>query len=357
MNSHHTRPAFAAVVILAALAPCLRPSPGAAAESRAEGAAAYRTTRQVALGAPDRWDYVVFEPVSHRVFVAHGDRVSVVDGDNGNLLGEVGGLPGGTHGIAFSAATGRGYTDDGRAGIVAAFDLKTLQRGKTIAAEKDADGMLIDPSSGHLFVVDGDSGKVTVIDPGSDTVVATVAVGAGLEYAAAGGNGKVYVNGEEKQEIVRIDSASNRVDARWPLADCVKPHGLDMDPRSHRLFVSCVNSILVVLDADDGHAVARLPIGRGSDAVVFDEPRHLIFSSNGLDGTLSIIREKDANTYVDAGTIKTAVSGRTMAVDPRSGRVYVAAASLAPSTDPAHPPARPAVVPGSLRLLFLDPVK
>ncbi|HXS29055.1 MAG TPA: YncE family protein [Steroidobacteraceae bacterium] len=324
----------------------------------------YKITKSVSLGAPDRWDYVVFDAPSHRVFVAHGDRVTVVDAQSGQIVGQVETLPGGTHGIAISHAAGLGYTDDGRAGQAAAFDLRSLKIVKHLQAKPDADAVTIDPTSGHVFVVDGDPGDLTVIDPSTDSVIATVSAGSKLEYAVAGVGGKVYVNGEEKQEIFRIDTATNQVDATWPIPQCESPHGLAIDTATHRLFSSCENRRLVVVNADTGAVVATVPIGRGTDAAAFDSRRKLIFSSNGADGTISIIREVSADKFVPAGTVKTAVSGRTMGVDPESGRLFVAAADEDPAAMAAFRAAlaahkRPTRMPfaaGSLKLLFLDPV-
>src|SRR6476646_5477381 len=148
-----------------------------APQAFAQSAPLYTVTKTVALGAPDRWDFVVFDPASHKVFVAHGDRVTVVDGRTGAILGNVEGLQGGAHGIAIVPGTGRGYTDDGRAGTAASFDLDTLNLINTIKADADADAIVFDPTSGHVFVVDGDPGKLTVIDPKSDSAVATIDAG------------------------------------------------------------------------------------------------------------------------------------------------------------------------------------
>jgi YVTN family beta-propeller protein len=318
----------------------------------------------VSLGAPERWDYLLYDGPSHRVYVAHGDHLTVVDARTGRIIGQVEGISGGTHGIAISHAAGLGYTDDGEAGEAVAFSLKTLKVVKRLAAAPDSDAVTIDPTSGHVFVVDGDPGLLTVIDPKSDRVVATVHVGSKMEFAVAGDNGKVYVNGVEKREIYRIDTTTNRVDATWPIPQCEAPHGLAVDTATHRLFSSCENQRLVVVDADTGATVATLPIGRGTDAAAFDPARKLIFSSNGMDGTLSVIREIAANTYVPAGTIKTALSARTMTVDPVSGRVFLAAADTTAQAMAAARAARMAgrrrpspFARGSFKLLFFDPAK
>jgi YVTN family beta-propeller protein len=346
-------------IVTAALAVPLALS---AAPARAQSIE-YEVTKEVALGAPDRWDYVIYDASSHRVFVAHGDRVSVVDGKNGTVVGQVEGLTGGTHGIAISHAAGLGYTDDGEAGQAASFSLKTLKVVKRLKAQDDADAITIDPVSGHVFVVNGDPGTLTVIDPKTDSVIATVQAGSKLEYPVAGANGKLYVNGEEKRLIYRIDTGSNQVDATWSIPDCESPHGLAMDTTTHRLFSSCENQKLIVVNSDNGAVVASLPIGRGTDAAAFDPKRKLIFSSNGTDGTLSILREVDADHFEPAGTIKTRLSGRTMGLDPNSGRVFVAAAQLDEAKMAEYQAARaagkrvrPPLVPGSLTLLFLDPV-
>lgn len=326
----------------------------------------YQITKAVALGAPDRWDYVVFDPPSHRIYVAHGDRISVVDGIDGSILGQVEGYPGGTHGVVILDALGRGYTDDGGAGEAAAFDLKTLKTIQRIKTDDDADAIAFDPTSGHVFVINGDSGTITVIDPKHDRALATVRVGGKLEFAVAGGDGKLYVNGAGSRQIIRLDTRSNRVNARWPISNCTSPHGLAIDTAGHRLFSSCRNDVLVVVDLDSGAIVATLPIGSGTDAAAFDPVRKRVFSSNGRDGTLSIIQETDPQNFVSLGSVKTAVSGRTMAIDPASGRIYVAAADVGAATAAGHaapgsgtserPRPASAIRPGSLRLLFLDPV-
>ncbi|MHB8529837.1 MAG: YncE family protein [Caulobacteraceae bacterium] len=321
----------------------------AAPVGAAEAAAPlYRSVSAVPLGAPDRWDYVVFDPGQRRVFVAHSDRVDVIDARTSKLVGAIRDIPGGTHGIAIAARTGRGYTDDGRAGEVVAFDLRTLAVGKRLPADTDADAIAFDPTSGHVFVVSGEPGTVTVVDPAANSVVATVRVGEKLEYAVSGDNGKLYVNGNGRGDLVRIDTRINAVDAHWKLDGCDRPKGLAIDRRTHRLFASCVNDVLVVVDADTGAQVAKLPIGHGSDAVAFDPVRKRVLSSNG-DGALSIIAERSPDHYEVIGSLRTAVTGRTMGIDPRTGRIYIAAADVAGA-------GRGGVVPGSLKLLVFDPV-
>ena len=315
----------------------------------------YHISKVVPLGSPGRWDYVVFDPESRRVYVAHGDRVTVVDGVSGAVIGSVEGMPGGTHGIAISHATGKGYTDDGKAGVVVEFDLQTLKVMKRIKAESDADGIVLDPTSGHIFVIDGDSGKLTVMDPKTDEVVATIDGGGGLEFGDSGGNGKFYVDGVEKNEVVRVDTAKNVADAHWPMPTCVKPHGLAIDRTHHRLFATCSNKVMVVMNADNGDVIATLPIGQGSDFAAFDPERGLAFSSN-RDGTLSVIAEVSPENFVALPAIPTQLGARTMAIDPKTGRIYLVTAEMTvnESAAPADSRHRYTIKPNSVRLLFLD---
>ncbi|MGB7035720.1 MAG: YncE family protein, partial [Xanthobacteraceae bacterium] len=328
-------------LVVVAIAALFAPITLVSGASRTEQVS-YRISKVVPLGAPDRWDYIVFDPDSHRVYVAHGDRLSVVDGRTGVGLGTVEGMPGGTHGIAISHATGKGYTDDGKAGMVVEFDLNTYKVVKRIKAEKDADGIVFDPVSGHIFVIDGDSGKLTVIDPKTDTVVATVDGGGGLEFGDTGNNGKFYVDGAEKNEIVRVDTATNKADAHWPMPSCIKPHGLAIDREHHRLFAGCSNKAMVVMNADNGAVIATLPIGEGTDFAVFDPSRGLAYSSN-RDGTLSVVAEISPDNFVSLPAIPTQVGARTMAIDPESDRIYLVTADMSPtqSAAPRNPHPRP----------------
>ena len=317
-------------------------------------ASAYTPVATLRLGAPDRWDYVVFDGPTQRVYIAHGDRLTVVDAATARMVGQVTGIPGGTHGIAISTPTGQGFTDDGANGKAIAFDLKTLKITHTLPADFDADSITLDPLTGHVFLIAGDPGTITVVDPATDAVVAGIKGGEKMEYGVTDGKGAVYVAGEEKGDLLKIDARSNLVVGRWPVPGCSNPHGLAIDRAGHRLFMGCVNSVMVVINAADGHIVTTLPIGRGSDAIAYDPVRRRVFSSNGVDGTISIYQKSGLDTYVQLPSVITLVSARTMTVDPRSGRLFVAGADISFN---ARPNSRPQFRQGSLKLLVFDPVR
>jgi YVTN family beta-propeller protein len=319
----------------------------------AAAAPAYTLVKSTPLGAPDRWDYVVFNGDTGRVYAAHGDKLAVIDARSGDLVGQVEGIAGGTHGSAISAATGQGFTDDGRNGLAVAYDLKTLAIKTRIPADKDADALAFDASTGHVFVIEGDPGTITVIDPKTDTVLATITVGEKMEYATTDDRGVLYVAGVEKRDLLKIDEASNAVVGRWPTPDCASPHGLAYDRANHRAFMGCINSQLMVVDTVSGKVVAELPIGRGSDAVVFDPRRKRVLSSNGLDGTITVYQQTGHDDYQALDPIPTQVSGRTMDVDPATGRLFVLASDVDP---PAQSGGRPRPRAGTLRVIILDPL-
>lgn len=350
MKSHTSAALFGAALALAA--------PLAAVRAEAQPAISYTVSKEVALGAPDRWDYLHFDPQSGRLYIAHGDRVTVVDGRSGKIIGAVTGMPGGTHGIAISHETGQGFTDDGEAGEVAVFDLRTLKVTKRIKAAVDADGIIYDTASRHIFTINGDSGSLTVIDPRTDRVVATIDTGAPLEFGVSDENGKLYVDGVENHDIVRIDTRTNKVEGHWPMPGCERPHGIAIDRAHARLFSTCANEKMVVLDTRNGAIVAQLPIGTFSDAAVFDAKRQIVLSSD-FSGTLSIVRELTAERYEPLPAIKTWLGTRTLALDPETGRIFLAAATMVvdPKADPTDRRHRYRVKPGSVKLYILDPAE
>lgn len=319
----------------------------------AEAPPGYHLVRAVPLGVPDHWDYVMFDAASQRVFVAHGSEITVVDAGSGTILGRVLGIDG-AHGIATVPALGRGYASNGRSGRTTVFDLDTLKPIAAITGDLDADPVVFDPTDNRVFVMNGDSRSVTVIDPATDTAVATIPLPGPPEYAVADGKGSLFVNITDRHAIARI--AHGAVTALWTMPGCERPHGLAMDTETRRLFSTCANGRMVVVDADNGGIVATLDIGRGSDAAAFDPVRRRAFSSNG-DGTLSIVREAGADSFAPAASLATRPGARTMALDPASGRLFLVTAEALPSDPPAAPDGkvRRTYKPGTVTLLMLDP--
>lgn len=322
--------------------------------NKERAAPSYKMAKEVPLSGPERWDFVKYSQVDQRVYVAHGDRVTVVDEPTGKVIGQIDQLPGGTHGIAISPQNNQGFTDEGRPGLAVVFDLKTLRKKGTIATAPGADGILYEPTTKNIYVINGDSGSISVISPTDDRKIATIDVGSKLEPAVADGTGHVYINGEQKNEIIAIDARTNKILAHWPMPTCRTPHGIAIDRSARRLFSTCANKVLVVMNIDTGTVIATLPVGAHSDGAAFDPLRKLVFSSNG-DGTLSVIKELSPDHFVSAETVQTKPGARTMSINPKTGRIYLVAADII--SDPAKPAKGHHVVyaPGSVKLLYFDP--
>jgi DNA-binding beta-propeller fold protein YncE len=233
--------------------------------------------------------------------------------------------------------------------------LKTLKIIKELPADEDTDAVVYDPASARVFVMQGDPHNITVIDTRTDSVVTKLALDGQPEFAAVDGRGKLFVNITDKNEIQEIDTKAAKIEATWSISDCQRPHGLAISPADHRLFASCVNSKLLVVDSTDGKIVATLPIGKGSDAAAYDAVRKRVFSSNG-DGTLSVIQQDTPQGYRVLGNVPTRELARTMALDPKSGRVFLVTGDRV-EVDPAatDPRKRFAVRAGSVALLLADP--
>jgi YVTN family beta-propeller protein len=283
------------------------------------------------------WDYITFDPAGPRLFIAHATRVDVVDPESGRTIAAIPDTPG-VHGIALVPEAGKGFISVGKSDQITVFDLKTLQRVGQIAAGKKPDAIVYDPGSRRVLVSNGDSSDMTVIDPFTLRSLGNIALGGAPEFIAGDGKGTVWVNLEDRNQTLMLDPGKLAVKRRFSLAGCEEPSSLAMDQQTRRLFIGCGNKVLTVLDADGGRVVAQLPIGEHVDATVFDPERRLAFSSTG-DGTITIVREDAPDKFRVAGTIATQRGAKTMALDPKSKRLYLPTAEGLPPT--ATGPPRP----------------
>jgi YVTN family beta-propeller protein len=305
------------------------------------------------IGGGGGWDYLTVDSM-HRLFLSRGTQVDVVDTQSGKVLGTIPNTQG-VHGIALAPDLHRGFTSNGRADSVTAFDLqtlKTLQEAKVPAHNPDA--ILYEPKGKHVFTFNGRSKDVTVLDATTLAVVATIPVPDKPEFAQDDHAGHIFVNIEsDPGQMVQIDSTKLTVQATWPLPGCNSPSGLAIDRVRHRLFSVCDGNVMAVTNAQTGAQVAQVPIGKGPDAAAYDEKRGLVFSSNG-EGTLTVIRQESADRYSVLDTVKTQTGARTMALDP-SGRVYLVSAEFgpAPAATAEQPHPRPVPVPDSFTVLVV----
>jgi hypothetical protein len=286
---------------------------------------------KIAIGGEGGWDYLTADAAAKRLYVSRGNRIVVVDTDAEKAVGELTDTPG-VHGVAVVPDLGRGFTSNGGDDTVTAFDLKTLKATGKIKVGGRPDAIMFDPISHHVFTYNHGSKDATAVDPSAMSVAGTVPLDGVPEAAVADGRGHVFVNIMDKAEVVEFDARTFKVLNRWSLAPGVRPTGLALDSQHRRLFSVCSGSqSMVVLDADSGKVLARLPIGRGSDGCVFDPDRGMAFSSNGGDGTLTVVREEAPGQFGVVATIPTQAGARTMTLDPKTHRIYLSAATPAPA--------------------------
>jgi YVTN family beta-propeller protein len=325
----------------------------AASAAAADNSAAIQ--RQITLGGPGGWDYLTFDAATNRLFIARADRVLVMNTRDGSLVSTIADTQG-VHGIALAPRLGQGFISDGRADTVTVFDLPSLATLRTIPVNgHNPDAILYDEASKRLYTFNGASHDISVIDPLKGAVVATIPAGGKPEFTATDRAGHIFFNIQDSSQVSEIDAATAKRIATWSLAPGDSPTGLALDIAHRRLFSVCANGVLVVTDAVSGRHVAEVPIGKGPDAAAFDAKRGLVFSSNGQDGTLTVIHEDDPDHYSVVATVTTQKSARTMALDAKRRRIYLVAAEFgaapAPSVDEPRP--RPPVLDGTFKVLVV----
>jgi len=316
-------------------------------------AADYKLVNRTVVGGPGRWDYLSVDAAAQRLFISRSDRVMVTSLSDGKVVGEISGTEG-VHGIALVPSLHRGYTSNGRGDSVTVFDLASLKTVDTFKVNgHNPDAIVFDPSSKHLFTLNGRSKDASILDASTGKEVATLPLGGKPEFAVADGKGHLFVNIEDTAELVSIDTAKNQVLHRWPLAHCEEPSGLAMDLRHERAFSTCQNGTLAITNTENGKAVASVPIGKGPDAAAFDADRGLVFSSNGEDGTITVIHEDSEDKYSVVATVATQKSARTMVLDSSNHRIYSVAAEfgVAPAATEKEPHPRAPLVEGSFTVL------
>ena len=322
---------------------------------RPAAAQSYHVAHTYTLGGNGGWDYVTLDTAGHRLFIARQDRVMVVDPATGKVLAEIPGFNG-AHGVAFAYQSGHGFGSSGRDSSVVMFDLKTLAvQGRTTAA-LDADAILYDPASHRVFTFNGDANSSTALDAVSGKRVGTIDLGTGPEFAVSAGDGKLYVNLEEKAAVAEIDAATLQVTRQWSLAPCATPTGLAIDRAHHRLFSGCRSGVMAISDATAGKLITTLPIGQAVDACRFDPGTQLAFASNG-DGTLTVVHEDAPDRFRVVANVPTRRGARTMELDETTHRIFTVTADFGPTpaATPEHPRPRPPILPGTFALLVLEP--
>ncbi len=323
----------------------------------AVAAGSYKLVKSIPISGEGGWDYLFADSANRQLYVSHATEVDVLNLDTQAVIGKIPNTNG-VHGIAIADDLGRGFISDGRDNRVTIFDTKDLHTISTAKAGTNPDGIVYDPFSKRVFAFNGRSQNMTAIDAETGKVAGTMELGGKPEFPATDGSGNVYVNIEDKSELVRFDPKTLQIKNRWSLSpQCDSPSGLAIDASNHRLFPVCENKVMAVVDADSGKIITTVPTGAGTDAAAFDPETKLAFAPNGRDATLTVVREESPDKYSVVENAQTERGARTMALDLRTHTVYLSDAEFgpAPAATAANPRPRPHMVPGTFKLLVMSP--
>ncbi len=307
----------------------------------------YKIARVYHIASAGGWDYIAVN--NGKLYVSHGTQVNILDEGTGDSLGYIPNTTG-VHGIAFDKELNKGYTSNGRINNVTVFDLKTNETLAQIATGQNPDAIMYEPFSGMIITCNGRSKNLSIIDPTQGKTIDSIDVGGKPEAAASDGNGKLFVNIEDKNEIVAVDLKKRTVLNHWSISPGEGPTGLAYDKETKRLFAGC-EKLLIVLNAENGSIVDKITIGDGCDGVAFDSKKKIIYTSNG-EGTLSAIQEINADKYSSLGNYPTKRGARTITINENSGTIYLPTAEFDPTKTGQN--GRPLMIPGTFQVLVVQ---
>ncbi len=303
------------------------------------------------VGGKDGWDYIAVNHDLKRIYVAHSTLVNIIDENTGDSVGIIPNTTG-VHGITFATPFGKGFTSNGRINTVTVFDLKTNKVIEQIKTGAGPDAIMYDAYSKKIFVCDGKGKEATIIDPTNNKVVDSIPLGGKPETPTSDNAGNIYVNIEDKNELVHIDANSHKILNRWTIGKGESPSGLAIDREHKRLFIGCDNKLMIIMNASNGNVIAQLPIGNGCDGTDFDPGTGNAFSSNG-EGTLTVIHEDNPNSFRVVATVPTKKGARTSTVDEQTHHLFLPVADLGETrpADSEHPHPRPKIIEGTFEIL------
>src|SRR5713101_1747753 len=316
----------------------------------------YSVKSRKTLGGEGGWDYLAVDSDANRLYITRGTHLMVLDASALKVLGDIPNLNG-IHGVTLVKDLGKGFISNGRDNSAVIFDLKTLKETGRVKTGTNPDAIIYEPSSKRVFTFNGRSHDATAIDAATGTVAGTIPLGGKPEFAVADDKGGLFVNLEDKSEVVSIDPKKLTVLNHWPLAPCEEPSGLAIDKKHHRLFAGCGNKVMAVVNADTGKVITTLPIGDGVDATGFDPGTGFAFSSNGGgDGSLTVVHEDSPDQYSVVQNLTTQKGARTMALDAKTHTVYTVTVEYGPppAATPEQPRPRPTMVPNTFTVLVLS---
>lgn len=318
------------------------------AASPTPGSSGYHLIKSIPVPGDEGWDYLNVDADARRVYISHGSHVVVLNADTYAIEGDIPDTAG-VHGIALAPDLGRGFVSAGRSNTAVIFDIKSLKTLGTAKTDANPDAIVYDSVTKRVFTLNGRGQNTTAINAADGTVAGTLALGGKPEFAVADGKGSIFVNIEDKSELVQFDAQKLTETHRWPLAPCKSPSGLSLDLKTRRLFSVCDEKVMAVVNADTGKVVATPEICQGPDASAFDPATDYAFASCG-DGNLTVIHEDSPDKFTVVENVPTKRSARTMGLDLKTHNIFLSSAEFDP---PAPGERRGKMKPGSFAILVV----
>ncbi len=310
----------------------------------------FKIVNKIQLEGDEKWDYLFSDDAAGLLYVSHGNMVQVVDEAKGEVVGKITGVNG-VHGIAIDKALNKGFITCGKDSSVTIFDTKSLKViTKVTVTGKGPDAILFDPFSKNVFVFNGKSNNATVINAGTNAIIATIPFAGNPEFPQSDGKGKVFVNLEDNSSIAVINTVTNKVEKVWPVAPGEEPTGLALDNETHRLFSVCKNKLMIIVDAENGKVVTTLPTGAKTDGAAFDPLLKFAYSSNG-EGTVTVVKEVNKDTFSVLENIVTQKGAKTITINKNTHHIYLPTAEF----ETVSGSEKPKLLPGSFIILDIVP--
>lgn len=309
----------------------------------------WHVIRTIHIGGKGRWDYLA--AYDGKLYVSHDSLVNVVNENSGDSITIIPGTYG-VHGIAFAPSFGKGFITAGRMNSVILFDLKTNRVTGSVKTAAGPDAIMYEPFSEKIFVCDGRGEQATIIDPTTNKVTDSISLAGKPEEPASDGMGNIYVNIEDKSEVVHIDAKTFKIVERWKIGNGEAPSGLAIDREHHRLFIACDNKLMIVMNAENGKVIAELPVGENCDGAAYDPSGGFAFCPNG-DGTLTVIHEDSPDKFSVVTNVQTKKGARTICLDSKNHHLFLPTAEFgaAPAATTENPNPRPSILPGTFQVL------
>jgi DNA-binding beta-propeller fold protein YncE len=295
----------------------------AAAAALGGTSSGYHIIKKIKGPGTGGWDYVTVDQLARRVYVAHATEVDIFDADALEFVGKIPNTPG-VHGVAIAPELSRGFITVGQLGKVVIFDLKTAKTTGEVKVGKKPDAIVYDPATKRVFAMNGDSESTSAISAEDGKLAGTIELGGGPEFAVVDGRGNLFVNIEDKNLLVHIDTSTMKVKDSWPVEPCKAPSSLAFDGPHRRLFLGCRGHQMAVVDADSGKVIMTAPIGDHVDASAYDPGTAFVLHSTG-EGNIEIFHQDSADKYSLVEKIPTNPGSKTMGLDLQTHHLFVPA--------------------------------